>query len=1183
MADTLTQAQRMAAERPGGPILVSAAAGSGKTKVLVERLMGQILRTDQECSINDYLMITFTKKAAAELRTRIAKELAARLAQDPENRHLQKQQSRIYLTQISTVHAFCGELLREFAYALDIPADFRMLEQTEADTLRGRIADELLEDRYESIREDPALMQLVNGLGAGRDDRRIPELILAVYTTSQCNLYPERWLDACEAGLALEGISGAEQTPWGAYLLQGLRDCCLEQAAALEEAALELERSDSLGKYVPTFRQNAAGLRSLAACGSWDETLNAIPSATDFGRLPVVRACPEPELQARVKAIRSQAQDLVRRWCGEFYGDSAQVLGDLAQTADTLRALFSLTREFTRRFDAEKRRLHALDFNDLEHQAVALLLEPDGVTPTDTARRISQRYRQIMVDEYQDTNQVQDAIFRAISNDGSNRFMVGDVKQSIYRFRLADPGIFLKKYNEYPPAEDAPPDGRQRILLSHNFRSGEAVLEAVNSVFRLCMSPPVGGLDYGEAEALRPGRALEPMPQTQVELHCLSTRQEDEEAEAPEKNRAEAAFAACRIQQLLESRTPVRGETGLRPVEPGDIVILLRSPKNVAGFYLDALQRLGIPAASDAGESILDAAEVEALLCLLKSLDNLHQDIPLTGALLSPIFGVRAGDLARAVGRGQRKALCDALRDLEQPSDALSRAMELLRELRQLAVTLPLHALLEQIQQRTELEAVYGAMENGPVRIENLRAFYQLAAVFSEGGKKSLHQFLDYVEELREQGGVSAQRPQSNAVTVMSIHKSKGLEFPVVFLCGLSRRFNLDDLKTPVQFHSQLGAGCAVYDEATHTRFNSIAKAAISRQTKAENISEELRVLYVAMTRAKDMLIMSCCAEAMESHLAELALGLSPKSAKSRAALAGSLGDWILMTALLRTEAGELHAVAGKPQDCAVSQIPWIIRYHAAVELPAGTAGQKTAPTAQNPVDISALRESLAYRYPHMAAQTLPSKLTATQLKGRFLDQEADDGSPRPQEFRGRLRKPSLIRTEKPLTPAQRGTAVHQAMQYLDFEKTANLDEIEAQLARMEPEAFLTPAQAAAVDPEKLLRVFTGPLGQKIREADRVLREFKFSLLTDAGAFVPEAKEDQILLQGVTDCCLFKNGSIAVVDFKTDRVRHGEEQAAGERYRPQLEAYAHALSRIFGRPVSGMLLYFFATDALVEL
>ena len=1182
MADTLTRAQRMAVERPGGPILVSAAAGSGKTKVLVERLMRQILRTDQECSINDYLMITFTKKAAAELRARIARELAARLAQDPENRHLQRQQSRIYLTQISTVHAFCGELLREFAYALDIPADFRMLEQTEADTLRGRIADELLEERYETIREDPALIQLVNGLGAGRDDRRIPELILGVYTTSQCNLYPDRWLDACEAGLNLEGVTGAEQTPWGDYLLQGLRDCCLEQAAALEEAASELERSDSLGKYIPTFRGNAASLRSLAVCGSWDETLNAIPSAADFGRLPVVRACPEPELQARVKAIRSQAQDLVRRWCAELYGDSAQVLGDLAQTADTLKALFSLTREFTRRFDGEKRRLHALDFNDLEHQAVALLLEPDGVTPTETARRISQRYKQIMVDEYQDTNQVQDAIFRAISTDGSNRFMVGDVKQSIYRFRLADPGIFLKKYNEYTPAEDAAPEGRQRILLSHNFRSGEAVLEAVNSVFRLCMSPRVGGLDYGEAEALRPGRALEPLPQTQVELHCLSTRQE-EDAEAPEKNRAEAAFAARRIQQLLEARTPVRGESGLRPVEPGDIVILLRSPKNVAGFYLDALQRLGIPAASDAGESILDAAEVEALLCLLKALDNLHQDIPLTGALLSPIFGVRAGDLAQAVGRGQRTALCDALRDLDESSDALPRAMELIRELRQLAVTLPLHALLEQIQQRTDLEAVYGAMENGPVRIENLRAFYQLAAVFSEGGKKSLHQFLDYVEELRDQGGVSVQRPQSNAVTVMSIHKSKGLEFPVVFLCGLSRRFNLDDLKTPVQFHSELGAGCAVYDQATHTRFNSIAKAAISRQTKAENVSEELRVLYVAMTRAKDMLITSCCAEAMESHLADLALGLSPQRVKSRAAQAGSLGDWILMTALLRTEAGELHAVAGKPQNCAVSQIPWIIRYHSAEELPAGTAGRTAAPMAQNPVDIAALKESLAYRYPYIAAQTLPSKLTATQLKGRFLDQEADDGTPRPQEFRGRLRKPSLIRTEKPLTPAQKGTAVHQAMQYLDFDQTESLEEIKTQLARMEAEAFLTPAQAAAVDPEKLLRVFTGPLGHRIREADRVLREFKFSLLTDAGAFEPEAKGNQILLQGVTDCCLFKNGSITVVDFKTDRVRSGEERAAGERYRPQLEAYAHALSRIFGCPVTGKLLYFFATDALVEL
>lgn len=1182
MADQLTKAQEMAVRNPGGPILVAAAAGSGKTKVIVERLMDQVLRTDRECSINEFLIITFTKKAAAELRARIARELAARLAADPENRHLQKQQSRVYLTQISTVHAFCAELIREFSYELDIPADFRMLEQTEAEDLQARILDDLLEERYERIADDLALRQLVDGLGAGRDDRRIPALVLGVHTTAQCHSDPSAWLSDCEARLNLSGITGAEQTVWGKYLLDGLRSCAREQADCLEKIAAELSLSDSLAKYVPVFSANAEGLRKLAACETWDETVTAFPEAADFGRLPPVKACEDLSLQERAKVIREQAKTRIRKWGEELRGASTEVLSDLSQTAVTLQALFDLTRDFSGRFSDEKRRLHVLDFSDLEHLALRLLLENDGVTPTQAARRISERYREIMVDEYQDTNQVQDAIFRALSREGKNRFLVGDVKQSIYRFRLADPAIFLKKYERYPDSESAEPSGRQRILLSHNFRSGAPVLEAVNAVFGLCMSQQVGGLDYGPLERLRPGRELVPLPQTQVELHCLSTEQEDTEADIPEKNRSEAAFAAQRIRGLLEAQIPVRVGEKTRPVEPGDIVILLRSPKNVAEFYLDALLRLGIPAASDTGEDLLNASEIQALLCLLRVLDNAHQDIPLTGALLSPIFCVPASVLAKA--RGARGAdLWDSLLDAAPGEPILASALSKLEELRIMSRALPLAVLLEKLRQKVDLEAVYGAMENGQARLLRLRAFSKLAASFSEGGLKSLHQFLAYVDALRERGGLQTAQQTGNAVKVMSVHKSKGLEFPVVLLCGLSRRFNTEDLKAPVLFHSDLGAGCSVYDHAAHIRYHSIAKAAIARQTKLENLSEELRILYVAMTRAKDMLIMTCCGENLRGKLWDFSTQLTPETAKLLAADASCPGDWVLLAALLRTEAGALHAVGGKPEGTAVSDIPWQICWQ---EIPAEAAAPlREDRSVQLPGDISAeaLREGIGFRYPHVAAQTIPTKLTATQLKGRELDREADDGAPREDYARLSLRRPLLIQGEKPLTPTQRGTAVHQAMQYLDFARTDSLEAIQAQLQHLVEEDFLTASQAAAVDPEKLMRVFTGPLGELIRGADRVLREFKFSVLTSAEAWYPEAAGERILLQGVTDCCLFGADGITVIDFKTDRIRPGTESEAGERYRPQLEAYANALSRIFGQPVVRKLLYFFATDSVMEL
>ena len=430
-ATNLTQAQRLAVERSGGPILVSAAAGSGKTKVIVERLMRRILSPDEECSVNDFLLITFTKKAASELRTRIAKELAQRLAENPENLHLQKQQSRIYLTQISTVHAFCADLLREFAYELDLPADFRILEETEAKKLREQTAEDLLEQRYETLMENPGFQDLVDGLGAGRDDRSIPALLLSVYRTAQCRLFPEKWMETIRSNLSLAGVTSAEQTPWGAYLVREFQAFLSEQTAVFQEAVQEIALSEALAKYLPVYQKNLSQLESYASLTTWDALYELAQSKPSFDRLPPLRNCGDPELQARVKAIRNHTTDQIRKWLGEFNAPSADVLSDLRQTGDTLRALLTLTDEFSAGYSAEKKRLHALDFNDLEHCAVRLLLEADGRTPTEAARRISARFREIMVDEYQDTNEVQDSLFRAISKDGKNRFMVGDVDLSL--------------------------------------------------------------------------------------------------------------------------------------------------------------------------------------------------------------------------------------------------------------------------------------------------------------------------------------------------------------------------------------------------------------------------------------------------------------------------------------------------------------------------------------------------------------------------------------------------------------------------------------------------------------------------------------------------------------------------------------------------------------------------------
>lgn len=1191
MADEkLTPAQQLAVERRGGPILISAAAGSGKTKVIVERLMQRILDRDDPCSINDFLIITFTTKAAAELRTRISKVLAGRLADDPENIHLQRQQSRLYLTKISTVHSFCADLLREYAYELDLPSDFRMLEETEARALREQIADELLSSRYEHITEDQELLSLVDGLGAGRNDSSVHSLLLNAYQTAQCRLYPTQWLTDCEKMMDVGTDVPAEQTIWGAELIRGFRQMAEDQKPILRCALNLVGQTASLEKYRPTLEENLTLLDRLQSLQTWDEIRRVSLDPGIFGTLSRISKCEDPERKETVQRIRKSVIDQIKAWFKLFYGDSSMVIGDLLLTRSALRGLFSLVSDFTERYTAEKRRLHALDFNDLEHEAVRLLLEQDGVTPTETAKQVSLRYREIMVDEYQDTNQVQDSLFRAISRAGRNRFMVGDVKQSIYRFRLADPTIFVKKYMTYPDASGVGPEDRQKILLSRNFRSGDAILDAVNQVFSLCMSHRVGDLTYGPAEALQPGVSKEDLPQTQVEFHCLSTKGDEQEegeaaqeAETPEKTKAEAEYVACRIRTLLQEKTKIRGDDGLRPVTPGDIVILLRSPRNAAGIFLDALRCKGIPAVSDSDESIFETSEVEALLNLLKVLDNVHRDIPLAGALLSPIFGVSGSELALAAASRQEADLYDTLTASESASDHLKHVLSVIRELRTLSRELPLHSLMEQIRQKTDFEAVYKAMSDGEPRLQNLRLFDELAASFAEGGRKSLHQFLYYVETLKEQGSVTRETTGANAVTVMSIHKSKGLEFPVVFLSGLSKGFNTEDLKQKVQFHSRLGAGCSVYDAPTNCMFPSIARTAISRQTKAENLSEELRVLYVAMTRPKDMLIMTCCGANMNTKLRNLSERLTPETVPALAAQAGSMGDWILLAALLRPEAGALHAVGGRPEQTLAANIPWRIEYH---DLHTEQADETVPPDAPPELtevpDLEGLTAYLRFAYPNPGAVYTPAKLTATQLKGRNLDEEADDGG-QAMRRKIRLRQPDLLREDRRLTPAERGTAMHLAMQYLEFSRTGSVEEIREQLDRMVLERFLTEKQAKAVSPEKLFRVFDGELGSLIREADQVFREVKFSILTEAEPYAPEAKGEKLMLQGVTDCFLIRQNAITVIDFKTDGILPGGEAERAKEYLPQLNAYSLALSRIYGLPVKRRLLYFFATDTLTEV
>lgn len=1168
MENNLTPQQRQAVEDRGGKLLVSAAAGSGKTKVLVDRLLSYVMDPDDPCNIDDFLIITYTKAAAAELRGKIAAKLSEHLAEQPENHHLQRQMQRLYLAKISTVHAFCGDLLREHAYAVDLPSDFRVADENECRQLREQAMTELLENAYAEGLEDPFFRAFIDTQGLGKDDRMVPEILFKVYDSARCHLDPKGWLAHCLKSMDLAQEQDAAQTVWGRYLMADLKEYLALQRSAMAQCAELAEQDPLMEKPAATLRTTLAGLDELAQAETWDQV--AALRKIDYGRLVFSKKIADLELAERIKSVREGCKKGLESRLKIFCDPSRQVMEDLRQTGDAIHGLIDLTVEFGRRYEGLKRKKRVLDFSDLEHRTLDLLLGKDRRAVTKAAEEIGSRFREVLVDEYQDSNAVQDAIFGALTARRQNCFMVGDVKQSIYQFRLADPGIFLEKYASYAMAEDAVPGQGRKVMLSRNFRSGGSVLEATNDVFYRCMSTRVGGLDYTQQEALVEGVPHEPLGEPEVELHVIQT-----ESDA---YREEAEFVADRIRELLSAGHMVRGKDGLRPIEPEDIVILLRSPGSVGQVFQDALARRGIRSGFGGGVDLLQTGEIGVLRSLLQVISNPRQDIPLTAVLMSPVYAFSADDLARIRGGSKSGDLYDALTaDQTEQSRAF---LDDLAHFRWVARTATLAGLLEEIFCRTRMDSIYGAMESGVERTANLRDFFQTAVTFEGTNRRDLDQFLEYLDLMQAKGMTAPERATGGAVGIMSIHKSKGLEYPVVFLSALSRSFNREDLRANVLCDGELGLGLSAVDQQTRVRYPTIAKRAVAAKASGGSLSEELRVLYVAMTRAKDRLIMTYAAKTPEKELQAVAHRLDICGPRLLAGDVTCPGEWVLMEAMCRTEAGALFELAqGRPNQTHMAQHPWLIRVHRQEETSAGTASveQEEKLGAPDRQTIARIGRFLAAEYPHKAAVTMPSKQTATQLKGRQKDQEAAENTPAPA-FSGTWRSMG-----DPLQGGKAyGTAMHTLMQYLDFAKGQQLQGVEEEIARLIQRGLLTEEQARYIDRQAAAAFLQTDLGQRMIHG-QVIREFKFSILEDASEYDPRLHDEKVLLQGVVDCALLEQEGITVVDFKTDRVTLEEEQILTRRYAGQVQLYARALERIYQQPVIHRYLYSFRLKKLIEV
>lgn len=1167
---TMTSGQKTVIEHSGGALLVSAAAGSGKTFVLVQRLLRMICDPVCPCNVDDFLIITFTKAAAAELRVKIRDAIAERLSDEPENTHLRRQLTRIYLADISTVHAFCGEILRDYAFLLDISSDFVISDATQTKALREKALDGVLSAAYAARETSPETAAMLEAFAPLRNDQKLREQIISLYEHLCCHAFPETWAEECRRAMRTDGVTDVSQTLWGKYLLQEAKRSLCAQAALMEKACEVIERTPELERYLTVFSAEAEMIRKLSEYERWDALRAACPIS--FGSLQGIRIKDAKEEKNYVQNIRNQVKKDVAKALEPFLRGSDELLADIQRMRPALCGLLDAAFDFKKTFAKLKRGSRLMDYNDLEHEAIRLLTNGEKGGRTEVAEEISKRYREIMVDEYQDTNETQDTIFRAISQDGKNLVMVGDVKQSIYRFRNADPGIFLEKYNTYET--DPKEHGTDRkVFLSNNFRSRPEILEAANFVFSTVMSPEVGDVEYGEDEALRPNPFADypKLSDDPIELHLIDTK-----GALLSKEDAEAELVADRISELLDGENYIYDKNVLRRIRAEDIAILAGSLATPAPHYIRALQSRGIACHSNRSKNILDTTEVQTLIAFLRVVDNPHNDIPLLAALASPVGGFTADELA-AIRCSDRNA--DFYEALVKRAGTDSKARdftEKLAMLRERRHWLQTDDFLDLLCAAFRFRPIFGAMKDGEIRCANLRCFMQTL----RGGKlgrdrlTAMLRRIDALLESRE--GLSvASNTAAQGVTIMTIHASKGLEFPIVFLCDLSRQFNLEDSKGSLLVDSGLYLGCRAVDTERLLTLPTTQRNAIALKLRKDSISEDLRLLYVAMTRPKSRLIMTYASASLQSKMEKAAMYAERPLSAVVSGSVSSMGDWILYAAALRPEApAGLRCPAPLQREGAA----WHIELHHADEILSSDEEKKSERAFSAP-DLSALDRSYDLR-----ASRIPTKLTATQLKGRSPDAEiAENARPAVVQKSAAARDRVFNPEKTALSPTEQGTALHQFMQYCDYAACGDAAGVEGEKQRLLEKRFLSERQLAAVDTEKVVRFFQSELGKQVVSAPLLKREFKFSLLSDAGRYVADGEGEQLLLQGVIDCYVETDEGIILVDYKTDRLRPGTESERAEVYKPQISVYAAALREILQKPVIRSSLYFFETGTAIDI
>lgn len=1176
-----TTDQRHAIECRKGSVLVSAAAGSGKTAVLVERVIRRLTDKDNPCSAEDLLIVTFTRAATAQMREKIGAAILKRLSEDPTDRHLRRQYMLLPFAKICTIDSFCNDLVRENFHALGISPDYSLLDNETAVIMKNDVCEAMLERAYEEDL-DGRFSELSDMMSSGSSDEDFAKLIIKMYDISTAYPFPDLWLDSLIGEYSQPDIN---KSRWGGIIKKyvcDMLDYCVSSSRDMM-TAMESDPivADAYGAAVQNDINMYAELREKIN-SDWDEALEAFKTVKymSLGRVPKGY---ESETKNVVTTARKKLKDLLKKVPGIMCVSSEEHADDMRLLRDPVTKLIELVKQFGREYSAEKDKMNSADFSDILHRALNLLAVSDGIggyIKTDLARELSSHYVEILVDEYQDINEAQDMIFRAISADENNLFTVGDVKQSIYRFRQAMPEIFLRRRSTTHSFESGKyPLG---ITLGSNFRSRVGVTSSVNYIFRQLMSTEAGELEYDDSEALNAAAKYPERDTPDCELHVVTDK-----GNRADTLEAQARYVAKYIERTVrEGKMLVTKGGALHPASYGDFCILLRTAKNVSSVYANALSERGIPVFSPETGGFFEAAEISFILSLLRVLDNPVQDIPLAAVMLSPLFGFSAGELAdiRASAKerletGETEPLYRSVAASADEGDEKAAAfLKKIESLRRLSLTLSAGELVRRVCEETGFDAIVGAMPDGERRRLNVGLLCDYAEKYEAAGNLGLSGFIRFIDKVARTSGdlATAARPSENAdiVRIMTVHQSKGLEFPICILADMQHAFNERDNTESVLISSSAGLGMKRRTEDGISVYDTASRRAAVITSERMGRSEEMRVLYVALTRAKENLVMVTSVPNPEKGLAKVAVecGIGERANPFAVLRMNNFSDLVLAALMRHPAADELRKLSGVDVPIFLSEKD---RFKLKVVVSDSesfmTESANEQKIAAKPVFFNEVQARLDYSDPRSVLSSVPAKRAASDGSERGINREYFASS-----------RPAFM-SSGGLTPAQRGTATHKFMQFSNY--AAARAGIESELARLVDGGFLSEDEGKAVNIGAAKRFFMSPLAERIFASDNVMREKKFASLFPAKFFYPEltgeAAEEKIVVQGIADCVFVEDGELVIVDYKTDTGVDAE--ALLDRYSAQLEIYREALSQALGMPVKETLLYSFFMNSTVKV